>query len=560
MRTLASISNLLQYFPAECCRCYVTCDTAESEYNYVMIITCISVMLSVALFSCVRVDLTSDIGFHLINLQGCLYVMSSEVSALFWEDDILGSMLKQSNFNVSKLVVTRDQYPALFQELLSLPLILEIFGNASPAITELSEAILDIAKNFDPSDPYWKGHDEETVSLSQKSESTTDQDTDLDDILTMEELQMALRSLQILRKRILKRMTVEAVCTPSDITELEDTESNIKQTQALINTLQQSSASDVKLTPNGSVASSGKSAKISSASGDIPACTVKMNVVAPMVQEKVTPALPIQEQTSVAQMAATNRQMEEIIKQQDQMLQSMLMMGWNPRLLNPGSASATPTALPMAASSLGLGSLGMRGILEQPQIRSQIPAVLMGSGVPGTSDLHLPGMHPSVPVGNPPGLRMPTPPPPSSAPHGQVRAPGVGIPPPPGNPAALRMPSLLRPPVCSSLGYPLPVPPMYAQPLSPLQTSPLGALGTQSADGGSLGAPVMKGQAGLESGAGGQGFGSLQLPVAGSGSSLTQGELLPGLLPLLQSLKASCSVRPQVPSSSSQSRADNVQQ
>nr|KAG5701756.1 hypothetical protein BaRGS_004358 [Batillaria attramentaria] len=223
------------------------------------------------------VDLTSDIGFHLINLQGCLYVMSSEVSALFWEDDILGSMLKQSNFNVSKLVVTRDQYPALFQELLSLPLILEIFGNASPAITELSEAILDIAKNFDPSDPYWK-----------KSESTTDQDTDLDDILTMEELQMALRSLQILRKRILKRMTVEAVCTPSDITELEDTESNIKQTQALINTLQQSSA------------------------------------------------LPIQEQTSVAQMAATNRQMEEIIKQQDQMLQSMLMMGWNPRLLNPG--------------------------------------------------------------------------------------------------------------------------------------------------------------------------------------------------------------------------------
>ena len=42
-----------------------------------------------------RVDCTQELGFHVINLDGSLYLTSAEVSGLFWEDDILAAMVRQ---------------------------------------------------------------------------------------------------------------------------------------------------------------------------------------------------------------------------------------------------------------------------------------------------------------------------------------------------------------------------------------------------------------------------------------------------------------------------------
>ena len=40
-------------------------------------------------------DCTPEFGFHVINLDGSLYLTSAEVSSLFWEEDILAAMVRQ---------------------------------------------------------------------------------------------------------------------------------------------------------------------------------------------------------------------------------------------------------------------------------------------------------------------------------------------------------------------------------------------------------------------------------------------------------------------------------
>lgn len=160
---------------------------------------------------------------HLINFNRQAYLVSAEISELFWEEDVLSSMLRQKQVEIEKKVVSSDEYPDLFQELVryrvksvrsdgvtkqqflslykleSLPKILQLFEHESDS---LFTAVQELIVKFDPDSPYWKSGEkvEEKPTESVQDEESGEQ------LLSVDQKQMVLKALQFKRLRILQSM------------------------------------------------------------------------------------------------------------------------------------------------------------------------------------------------------------------------------------------------------------------------------------------------------------------------------------------------------------------
>ncbi|KAI8518286.1 Tudor domain-containing protein 5 [Branchiostoma belcheri] len=125
-----------------------------------------------------QVQLTEEHHVSIIKYQDKPYIISGEISAFFWDSDLLRSMLRQKKLVMPKEVVTSDLCPELFEDLQRLkvtgisegdslrshltiyelqcvPDILSAFEHSS---LELADRIQEEFNNFDPDHPYWKTH------------------------------------------------------------------------------------------------------------------------------------------------------------------------------------------------------------------------------------------------------------------------------------------------------------------------------------------------------------------------------------------------------------------
>ncbi|XP_062610379.1 tudor domain-containing protein 5-like [Saccostrea cucullata] len=183
-----------------------------------------------------QLQLTSEVVVHLINLDGVAYLLSSDVSSFFWEDDVLTSMLFQKRAHVNKIKVSVEEYPALFYELYQygvksvkqkvltlyelngVPGILKLFKCESE---ELEQNVSQLIESFDPDDPYWRGEDFET------------EDSDVEQLST-EQIEETLQILQFKRKRVLQSMLNSTENTEEIVNNLNDVEMKIKSFESLL--------------------------------------------------------------------------------------------------------------------------------------------------------------------------------------------------------------------------------------------------------------------------------------------------------------------------------------
>ncbi|KAH9503380.1 hypothetical protein Btru_072876 [Bulinus truncatus] len=203
-----------------------------------------------------RVQMTDRIVMNLINLDSHPYLLSFEISSLFFKEDIIGSKLRRDNVDVKKIIVNKANYPDLFEELLlydvanfneqsnmlslfslsGFPVILKLYGKGKE-FEEIKETAQELIVWFDPEDKYWKGEDD----IDSESCSTQD---DLDSVSTtgdrpsMDELKMALQTLNIQRKRILHNMMTTGICGPESVNELHDVETKITKVEDYVKKLE----------------------------------------------------------------------------------------------------------------------------------------------------------------------------------------------------------------------------------------------------------------------------------------------------------------------------------
>ncbi|CAL1538695.1 unnamed protein product [Lymnaea stagnalis] len=322
-----------------------------------------------------QAQITDDCVMHLINLDGSLYLLSFEISSLFFDDDIISSMLKHDNFDVPKVVISKVKHPDLFNELLMygvqkvtedtnllslfslsvMPLIIEFYGR-NIDFTEVKETILEILDWFNPDDPYWKGEND--------TQDETDTSSSLGDSLELpklEDLQLVLNTLNIKRKRILSKMASEVHCTPEDVNELTEVELHLKRVEKLISKLESrtsSISSDVSTTAEGfrdpetlNLAEE-SDAKLESKS------TQK---VAPIVQENLT-SLP----TPVPTVAAPDLT-AFLLQQRQLMMNSLIMMESLGLTVDPSIVQAS-----VSPSSLGVSQVLTNQQLQQQALQSQL--------------------------------------------------------------------------------------------------------------------------------------------------------------------------------------------
>nr|XP_022323626.1 tudor domain-containing protein 5-like [Crassostrea virginica] len=193
--------------------------------------------------------LTSDskVIVHLINLKGVAYLLSSDISSFFWDEDVLTSMLVQKKAShVKKIKVTAEEYPALFHELYqygvksvrqkilslyeldSVPAILKLFRSPH---SELEQNVSQLMESFDPEDPYWTGEDFEVLTSEIESLSTP-------------EMEETLQILQFKRKRVLQNMLNNPDNTEEMVNELNEVEMKIKNLKAMLKNKLETSGSE----------------------------------------------------------------------------------------------------------------------------------------------------------------------------------------------------------------------------------------------------------------------------------------------------------------------------
>ncbi|XP_066293726.1 tudor domain-containing protein 5-like isoform X2 [Branchiostoma lanceolatum] len=172
-----------------------------------------------------QVQLTDEHHISIIKYQDKPYVISGEISAFFWDSDLLRSMLRQKKLVMPKEVVTMDLCPELFEELQRLqvtgiydggslrthltiyelqcvPDILLAFEDSS---LELADRIQEELQSFDPEDPYWKGIDLPDEESQEDEDEEEEEDSDEYEF-TLDQLRLTLQTLQIRRQRILHEM------------------------------------------------------------------------------------------------------------------------------------------------------------------------------------------------------------------------------------------------------------------------------------------------------------------------------------------------------------------
>ncbi|KAL8608212.1 hypothetical protein ACOMHN_016667 [Nucella lapillus] len=324
-------------------------------------------------------------------------------------------MLQQENLVMHKVIVSRQQQPALFEELAqrdaffedederllnlylleNVPMLLDVFGDKSQKAENLKVFIRSFLSTFDPDDPYWRGADEDGLSCGASESTSTGEDADAEpeDTLTLEELQLALHSMQINRKRILRRMTSEPECMAEVVQELESTEDSIMQIQELIHALHHNHTTDLKLSGSGkprppsadcakTVAPQPKALASSSVverRGPETRGAVKTNVVTPMVQPPHPPPqppsgsnLPLTDLLPESlELMAANQQLAEEIRQKDQIISSML-------------GGVGGSSLPMPAAGRGgplpwMGPTGLHNFPPPVGGHSQNPGIVPGA-------------------------------------------------------------------------------------------------------------------------------------------------------------------------------------
>lgn len=301
-----------------------------------------------------QAQMTDELTMNLVNFHDQLYLMASEISALFSHSDVV-SKLQQDNVHIETVVAEKKVYPDLFKELLlyeahqvdeyteslnllpldRLPLIIELYsqGNKHEGLKAMA---LELLEWFDPQDPYWKGLDDAMSSASQTSDNEDEgdaqtQSTSDEALPSLEDLQEVLKTLEIKRKRILSRMLSEAP-TPDCVNELNTVELHISRMEALISKLEtESPASSISLQQQANHVShpqSSLNSKQHVQNTNIPVSqpTKTTHKVAPMIQ---SPQQPHQVNSSHQQnlkMAAGSANPTSIMPSVDLLLQQQMLM------------------------------------------------------------------------------------------------------------------------------------------------------------------------------------------------------------------------------------------
>ncbi|BFZ05581.1 hypothetical protein BsWGS_08620 [Bradybaena similaris] len=203
-----------------------------------------------------QAQLADDKIVNLINFEGELHLLSSELSHLFFDEDIINSKLLKDKIEIAKKVVTRQKYGDLFEELImygaayvtettnviilfhltSLPRIARLYASREQA-EELQETITEILEWFDPDDAYWKGEDDFSGSASADADACSSA-TDSSDVLSINVLEQALSTLEAKRNRLLKRIIMENDCSPQSVDELAAIEQDMTRVEEGITKLQ----------------------------------------------------------------------------------------------------------------------------------------------------------------------------------------------------------------------------------------------------------------------------------------------------------------------------------
>lgn len=205
-----------------------------------------------------RVQITSDYSFHVINFDNKPYLISAEISALFWDSDLLRSMLRQKKKSVAKVVVSFSENKELLEvlvrckvpgvmdgdeprsfvtlyELDGLPEVLRIFDYQSDEL--MSNLLTELERFKQEGENYWLSKTEERPG-SEAGSSSEDQFSETE--LGIEELQLALRAMQFRRKRILQGLMCgrPSDATGGSVNELQEVEIKIESLQQEIKHLE----------------------------------------------------------------------------------------------------------------------------------------------------------------------------------------------------------------------------------------------------------------------------------------------------------------------------------
>eukprot|EP00794_Sanderia_malayensis_P015661 gene15661-17241_t len=181
---------------------------------------------------------------HAINIEGKPYVSSGEIAALFWHGDILRAMLRKEKASVRKVVISREEYEELFNELIkhevggvcdangvkdymtvyeleSLPTILQTFKHKSDELIEM--VALEVSQYKCNPENYW---------ITERGEGDEGSDEIEDDSqsleLELEELRLLLQSMQFRRKRLVNSL-INKKSSPIVIDEIKQVEEEIER-------------------------------------------------------------------------------------------------------------------------------------------------------------------------------------------------------------------------------------------------------------------------------------------------------------------------------------------
>ncbi|KAJ8301026.1 hypothetical protein KUTeg_022545 [Tegillarca granosa] len=330
----------------------------------------------------------SDRVIHIFNIDGTGYMVSREVSAFFWDADVVTSMLdyKKVSSNVRKLIISKTDYPELFEEynqyhenelnlltfyeLTSVPYIIELF---TPEADDICVAILEVIQNFD--NTYWKDGDEDTDSASQSEDYTN---------LDIEELKLTLQALQFKRKRILQTMLISP--TEGIVNELNSVEEQISHIKESVEDMQakralgpdsESAVTKTDKAESYTNVSTQKEEKIKQKPPSV-VTPIKLNVVAPMQNTASPQKVQSAKSSSVASdnVPTVVPSVDSLINnmaQQQLMYQSMLMSQSMPGLNQPllGNPALTPQMTQQFLNSQTMAAAAAAGL--NPQLMMQTP-------------------------------------------------------------------------------------------------------------------------------------------------------------------------------------------
>ncbi|XP_029197826.2 tudor domain-containing protein 5-like isoform X1 [Acropora millepora] len=200
-----------------------------------------------------RINLANDYAFHVIKFGERPYLISAEISTLFWDSDLLRPMLRQKKKTVTKSVVSYSENRELFDVLIrcniagvtdgdeprssvtlydleGVPEILKTFDHPSEEL--LSEFLAEIDCFKKEGENYWHEKKEDVqLKLGSEAASSSEDQLSESELIGIDELQLLLQAMQFRRKRILQGLMTGGHCTDSTggtVDELKEVEMQIE--------------------------------------------------------------------------------------------------------------------------------------------------------------------------------------------------------------------------------------------------------------------------------------------------------------------------------------------